>query len=90
MGQVLGGIATHVTQRAVQTLGALFAEPVIRIAELEDAAAVGLDVLAAVVRPDRAGNDRRRAGGGRLGQDRVVPGQKPDNERPAGSRRKDT
>ena len=70
--QVLRGVATDVAQRAVQALGPLFAEPVIGIADLDDAAAVGLDVLASVVRPDRAGNDRladrwRATGRGRRG-----------------------
>ena len=43
-------------------LRAVFAEPVVRVAQLDDAAAVGLDVLAAVVRPDFSGLDSLRGG----------------------------
>ena len=53
-------------------LRAVFAEPIPGVADFDDAAAVGVDVFAAVVRPDVAGADCREAGGS--GRCRILRG----------------
>jgi hypothetical protein len=63
--QIFGGVTGHVTEPAVIGLGTVLAKPVVSVPQLDNAAAVGLDVLVAVIRPDRAGvNDLRGGGSG--------------------------
>ena len=63
MGEIRGRVASDVALFGLVAPSAVLSEPIVGVAQVENATAVRLDVLTAVVRPDGAGLDgvRRRA-----------------------------
>src|ERR1035437_7002275 len=62
MRQILRAVATDIALRAIHSSRAVFAEPVVSAAKFEDSASMRLNMLAAVVEPDRSGLDGLRGG----------------------------
>src|SRR5438309_11370243 len=66
VGEVGGGITGDKAALGIEAFGAILAKPIPQVVVLDDAAAVGLYMLAAVVGPDFTGTDELgSAGGGR-------------------------
>ena len=62
MQEVLGGVACHADEGVARVVALVLAKPVECVAVLQDATAVGVDVLSLVIRPDLAGADSNLRG----------------------------